>query len=498
MNMFVQEYTYFAMNYNDYDKVLTSKGYALKKSSLTMEQQQFIRQQLTVSPITNQKFGGTGSPFCVYFESKERFYLPRHWARNNLGPEEANALPEEHSLPSHITFQGKPFDYQETIVQKFLDAGANGLICVPCGKGKTFMALYIAYKLKQRFLVVVDKEFFLQQWKGEMEAFFPGLRIGILQGTKLETNPEKYDCTICMLQTLCQKDFPSSTFRSYGFTIFDECHHLGAAHFSQALLKVQTRYMLGLSATPTRDDGLSKVFTWYLGDPVYWEKTREADETVQVQILQYKTNDSAYNVEPVDYKGDVIMAKLLSQVVDCFDRTKKIVEIIEKYAKNDKNRRILVLSERKKHLETMENLLEKSGLKVGYYIGGMKADVREESGKESQVLLATYAMASEGMNIKTLNMVILASPRKKVEQSVGRILRQRVEERTCVPIIVDVVDSHGLYQGQYRKRRAFYKTCGYKIVNVGREDTTELDSVDENEAPESEKPVSSCGFVDDD
>ncbi len=486
------------MNYNEYDKVLTSKGYAIKKSALSTEQQQMIRQQLTVSPITNQKFGGTGSPFCVYFESKERFYLPRHWARANLGPEDASALPEEHFLPSHITFQGKPFDYQEHIVQTFMDAGANGLICVPCGKGKTFMALYIAYKLKQRFLVVVDKEFFLQQWKSEMEAFFPGLRIGILQGTKLETNPEKYDCTICMLQTLCQKDFPSSTFRSYGFTIFDECHHLGAAHFSQALLKVQTRYMLGLSATPTRDDGLSKVFTWYLGDPVYWEKTREADETVQVQVLQYKTNDSAYNVEPVDYKGDVIMAKLLSQVVDCFDRTKKIVEIIEKYAKHEKSRRILVLSERKKHLETMENLLEKSGLKVGYYIGGMKADVREESGKESQVLLATYAMASEGMNIKTLNMVILASPRKKVEQSVGRILRQRVEERTCAPIIVDVVDSHGLYQGQYRKRRAFYKTCGYKIVNVGREDTTELESVEDDEPIVSEKPVSSCGFVDDD
>ncbi len=486
------------MNYNDYDKVLTSKGYAVKKSSLTTEKQQMIRQQLTVCPITNQKFGGTGSPFCVYFESKDRLYLPRHWARENLGPEDANALPEEQFLPSHITFQGKPFDYQEHIVQTFMDAGANGLICVPCGKGKTFMALYIAYKLKQRFLVVVDKEFFLQQWKSEMEAFFPGLRIGILQGSKLETNPEKYDCTICMLQTLCQKDFPSATFRSYGFTIFDECHHLGAAHFSQALLKVQTRYMLGLSATPTRDDGLTKVFTWYLGNPVYWEKTREADETVQVQVLQYKTNDSAYNVEPVDYKGDVIMAKLLSQVVDCFDRTKKIVEIIEKYAKNDKSRRILVLSERKKHLETMENLLEKSGLKVGYYIGGMKADVREESGKESQVLLATYAMASEGMNIKTLNMVILASPRKKVEQSVGRILRQRVEERTCAPIIVDVVDSHGLYQGQYRKRRAFYKTCGYKIVNVGREDTTELESVEDVEPNEPEKPVSSCGFVDDD
>jgi hypothetical protein len=82
------------------------------------------------------------------------------------------------------------------------------------------------------------------------------------------------------------------------------------------------------------------------------------------------------------------------------------------------------------------------------------------------VLLATYSMASDALNIKTLNAVILASPRKRVEQSTGRILRQRPEERTIGPVIVDIIDVHDMYQGMWRKRAAYYKTCGYPVTHI--------------------------------
>lgn len=487
-------------NPNLFDRVLTAKGYAIKKSSLTAQQQQLLRQELTVAPQSTSRYVANGQPFAIYYESPQRFYIPRAYGNEKYGVAEYDALPEGDNLPDTLEFKGKPFDYQEAIIQKFVDANANGLICVPCGKGKTFMALAIAYRLRKRFLVIVDKEFLLNQWKGEMEVFFPGLRIGVLQGPRCEVEPEKYDVTLCMLQTLCQKDFPSSTFRTYGFAIFDECHHLGAAHFSRALLKIQTKYMLGLSATPTRDDGLTKVFEWYLGKPVYWEKVREADPTVTVRALQFKTENSMYSTEPVDYKGDVVMAKLLTQVVECEERTLMIVRCIRDLAA-DPNRRILVLSERKKHLERIEEILEvqKAGLMTGYYIGGMKEEVREHDGLHARVLLATYAMASEAMNIKSLNSVILASPRKKVEQSVGRILRQRPGERVCQPIILDIIDMHGLYQGQYRKRRAFYKACGYKIISqIWGSDESSEDSEDTDEEHSSKNTKVECGFVDDD
>jgi superfamily II DNA or RNA helicase len=279
---------------------------------------------------------------------------------------------------------------------------------------------------------------------------------------EVESRSVTYDCTIAMIQTLVQRDFQQDVFKQFGFTIFDECHHLGASNFSRALLKVQTKCMLGLSATPTRDDGLTKVFEWFLGKPVYWEKTREPDPQVEVRCIQFETEDPEYNQIPTDYKGEPVLARLLTKVVECEERNETIAEIIRELA-SDSRRRILVLSERISHLNAIEELLKDSNLTMSYYIGGMKEEEREAGAKVARILLASYAMASEAMNIKTLNTVVMASPRKKVEQSTGRILRVQKDQREVNPVIVDIVDSHGMYQGQWRKRAAYYKKCAYRI-----------------------------------
>jgi len=482
------------MDIRNLDRVLTAHGYAIKKTSLTPRTVQKLRKDLTVAPIVAPKFAmAAQTPFAVYTESPSRFYVPRAWAAETFGQAQAEAVPEGASLSkTAANFVGKPYDYQVAIIQTFIDKGANGLICVPCGRGKTFMALAIAARLGRRFLIVVDKEFLMNQWRGEITALLPGLRVGILQGDKLQTSVEEFDCTICMIQTLVQREFPEDTFRSYGFAIFDECHHLGAAHFSRALLKVQTKYMLGLSATPKRDDGLTKVFEWFLGKPVYWEKSREPDETVIVRCEQFTCDDAAYTEVPTDYRGEMIMARLLSRVVECIERTQKIAQIIKEICA-DPNRRVLVLSERIGHLKSIEELLGTSGLTMSYYVGGMKEAVREEGAKTARVLLASYAMASEAMNIKTLNAVLLASPRKKVEQSTGRILRTRIAERVVAPLIVDVVDVHGVYQGMWKKRLAYYKKCAYKIVFGAQLEV--MDSSDDDTATEQK---GSCLIDDDD
>ena len=514
------------------NRVLTAHGYAIKKSSLTPTSTQTLRKELTVSPTVNQKFvKAAGVPsFTVYTESQTRFYVPRCWAHDKYGPAEAESLPEGQPLRSELQFVGKPYDYQKAIVDQFFTAGANGLICVPCGRGKTFMAIWIAMRIGKKFMIIVDKEFLMNQWKGELESLVPGIQVGTLQedkcqvgeetivgkpktipelkelcrqkalkvgGTRedlvnrlkmadpefkeFETKKVVYDCTIAMIQTLVQRDFQQDLFKQFGFTIFDECHHLGAANFSRSLLKVQTKSMLGLSATPVRDDGLTKVFEWFLGKPVYWEKTREPDPHVEVRCIQFKTEDPDYNQIPTDYKGEPVLARLLTKVVECKERNETIAEIIRDLA-GDSRRRILVLSERISHLNTLEELLKESGLTMSYYIGGMKEDEREAGAATSRVLLASYAMASEAMNIKTLNTVIMASPRKKVEQSTGRILRVQKDQREVNPVIVDIVDSHGMYQGQWRKRAAYYKKCAYRIQYENQtQSETEDEKVNEEE-----------------
>ena len=472
-------------------RILTSHGYAVLKSSLSTELSASIRKQLTVKPATMSRFAAAAdNEFPVFLESSTRLYLPRMWAKENIGAADESVLCDGIALPNTLKFTGNPYDYQESIIKSFMDADANGLICVPCGKGKTFMALAIAFRLGRRFMVVVDKEFLLDQWAGEMKSLMPGIRIGRFQGTKIQVEPEEYDCTICMIQTIVQRQIPESVLRSYGFTIFDECHHLGAKHFSKILSKLQTKHMLGLSATPTREDGLTKVFEWHLGKPVYWEKTREADSTVTVEILRYKSDEAEYMETPVNFRGEVVMVHLLSQIVAFQKRNLFIADRLKELIQ-EPTRRILVLSGRIGHLNALEELMKPTGCVMGYYIGGMKTQVREEAAEKAQILWASYSMASEAMNIKTLNCVLMATPRKNIEQSTGRILRQRPQERTVAPLIIDVVDIHRPFQSQARERMSHYKKCGYKIKDLKK-------SVDVDEDIQRVVRATGYGFVEDD
>lgn len=507
------------MSANELNRILTTKGYSIRKSLLTAAETERIQTELRVMPKVNTKYMGKSAlealSFKLYRESPTRWYLPRAWATQVFGPPEQSLVPQGTDLRSDLIFKGKPYEYQEAIMSSFINAGANGLICVPCGKGKTFMALGIAAALKKRFLVIVDKEFLMNQWKGEMEALLPGIRIGIIQednkqigdieepalkepttaemkeklkelGLKVGGTKEvllarlqaaipgynekavketlQYDCSIGLIQTIVRRDFGPTDFESFGFTIFDECHHLGAQHFSKTLQRVQTAKMLGLSATPTREDGLTKVFTWFIGEPVYWEKTREPDPTVEVKGVNIVTKDEVYNTIPTDWRGETVTARLLGNVLGCVERNKKILEWILRLA-TEPRRRILILSERIGHLNAIEELVRAANttLTLSYYVGGMKEEVREAGATTSRIILASYAMASEAMNIKTLNTVMLVSPRKAVEQSTGRILRIRPDQREVPPIIVDFIDSHQMYQSQWRKRLEYYKKCSYQI-----------------------------------
>jgi superfamily II DNA or RNA helicase len=457
------------MSIQEKNCVLTCRGYAVKKSFLSEIQTQGLRSELTMTPKVMDKYQMAIQSFPVYAESKTRFYVPRQWGIKKFGEPEANIVSDGLELSKSITFSTKfpPHEFQKEIIESFIEKGGNGLICVPCGYGKTFMALNIAIKLSRRFLIVVDKEFLMNQWKSEIENFIVGARVGILQSNKIQVDSDKYDITICMIQTICRREFPDGFFEEYGFTIFDECHHLGASYFCQALKKIQTKYMLGLSATPDREDGLSSVFEYFLGDPVYKNTKRAPDKEAIVKAVWFNSEDPIYKDVPVNWRGEPITAKLLNQVAEYEPRNKKIMEIIEEYA-SDPDRFILILTDRISQLEWFEKALNNTNFVHGYYIGGMKQSKLDENADKCQILLATYQMASEAFSVKKLNTVILATPRKNVEQSTGRIFRQRIDERKVAPHIIDIIDSHDCHKRRWFVRQRFYKECQYTFQHVDR------------------------------
>ena len=144
-------------------------------------------------------------------------------------------------------------DNQKPVVKKFIKAAkevGGGVISVPCGFGKTVLALYLVAALKVKTIVIVHKEFLMDQWKERIEFFLPEARVGKIQGDVVKI--EDKDIVIGMLQSISMKDYPDDVFSSFGFVIYDECHHLGAEVFSRSLIKVGCKYTLGLSATLAR------------------------------------------------------------------------------------------------------------------------------------------------------------------------------------------------------------------------------------------------------
>lgn len=484
-------------------RILSHRGYAIRKDQLDETATAKMRKALTVKPNVAPGFSAGIDPFPIYYESKSRWYLPRFWGLENCGEPDGDARSAGLPLRPELAFNKTLRPEQLPIVDAFKAGDYNGLICVPCGYGKTFMAIWLACQLRKRFLVVVHQEFLLEQWRKELEGSIPGIRIGVLQQDKVQTGlmdrvaltvdeikvrlrarglplkgkrdellarlravePEEprveYDCCICMLQTVASRDWAADTFSGFGFTIFDECHHLGAEHFSKALMSIQTKHMLGLSATPERIDGLDNVFLWFIGPIRYQIKVREADDTVLVKVLKFTSADPAYADEPTDFRGEVCRPKLCNQLAEFGPRTLAICDELDPALRE--GRKLLILSDRRSHLEEFEKEFRARGFtSIGYYVGGMKTVDRDASATE-KIILATFTLAAEGMNVRDLNTVALVTPKSRIEQAVGRIFRLKKEERVFAPVIYDVHDIHPCLEGQYRKRLQFYDQCAYKV-----------------------------------
>jgi superfamily II DNA or RNA helicase len=225
--------------------------------------------------------------------------------------------------------------------------------------------------------------------------------------------------------------------------IVHNCHHLGSKTFSSIFYKVQTKYHLGLSATPDRKDGLSKVIYWFLGPQIVNIKRNTG-----IPSVKFLFNTEVYE-EKHNRIGKINLPEMLTDLTLKENRNKLIINLLLKLV--EQNRKILVLTHRRAHCDTLLQMLPE-GL-AGKYLGGMKKKERDST-KEQKIILGTYQASGEGFDVLELDTLIMATPKSDVDQAIGRILRQKnVNE----PIIYDIVDSFSVFKGQYYKRRKFYK-----------------------------------------
>jgi len=443
---------------------LGPRGYTLSKKEFTADELALLRKELTVKPFTLGSPMAVEKSFPAYRESDTRLYVPRYFGEKRFGAPQQWKLPPGQDI--RLEFQGQLRDYQAPVVDKFLrhciDGRQGGLLELYCAWGKTSSALFIASQLKKKTLVIVHKEFLMNQWIERIGQFLPSARIGKIQGQTMDVDGK--DIVLCMLQSLVLKEYPTSLFESFGFTIIDEVHHISSESFSNALFKVVTPYMLGLSATMDRKDGTTKVFKMFLGEVVHKAVRDGDDDNVQVRCIRYENDDPEFNETVYDFRGNPQFSTMITKLCEYNRRSEFLLRVIhDMLQENGGKQQIMVLAHNRNLLTYIHDAIQhRQWATVGYYVGGMK-EAALKATESKRVVVATYQMASEGLDIKTLSSVIFCTPKTSIEQSVGRILR---EKRSHQSIVVDVVDKHDIFQKQWWKRRRFYKSQGYKIVET--------------------------------
>jgi superfamily II DNA or RNA helicase len=443
-------------------KVLSNHGYKIIKKDYSSTEIKEIKDELTVKPRTFTKTKQNEHKFPVFLESPKKLYLPRFYAQNKLGEPDENKILD--GTPISISFKGDLREEQKPIEEVYLKnayENGGGIISLRCGGGKTVLSLHIISVLKVKTLVVVHKDFLMTQWRDRILEFLPGARIGKIQQNTIDI--EDKDIVLAMVQSLSMKEYDEGTFDSFGLVVYDECHHLGAEVFQKSMAKVASKYSLGLSATPKRKDGLTKVFEWFIGPIVFSQKTKNKDYA-EVQLIPFECEDISYNKIELNFRREPCMPKMINNICNYLPRTQIIVDLIKKY--NQLGRTILILSDRRGHLQTLYDLL--SDYSRGFYVGGMKPNELRES-QTKDILLATFSMASEGMDIPSLDTVILSSPKSDVEQSVGRIFRKKACDRKFHPLIIDIQDEFSSFEKQCQKRITFYRKMNFTLFKNDEE-----------------------------
>ena len=317
-------------------------------------------------------------------------------------------------------------------------------ICVaPPGFGKTLIGAKMIEERGVNTLVLVNKNMLLDQWIERFVNYFGYTKkeIGFLGKGKNKLNGE---LDVATMQSL--KNNPDLIL-DYSFVIVDECHHIPAVTFEQIVKQFHGEYILGLSATPNRKDGLQPILYQQLGEIAYEHKKK------RVMTHRLKLVDTLFDSTSDNF------TTIINEL--CQDQRRN--ELILDEIKAVQDRKTLVLTDRIEHINLLEELLQREGIRYLSIHGSLnkKEQVERMSQVESHtLLLATTSFFGEGIDFPHLNTIIFATPISyygRLVQYLGRIGRDGQE---CLAI--DLLDSkHGMLYSAYKKRLEGYKQMHY-------------------------------------
>lgn len=368
-----------------------------------------------------------------------------------------------------VSFNGHLTDQQLSSVKE-LKKSDIGILCAPPGSGKTVMGCALIAERKVPTLILVHRQPLLEQWIDRASTFLgiPPKEIGVLRGTKKKLTGR---IDIAMLQSLTRKEDLSDLVDNYAQIIIDECHHIPATSFEDIMRQIPARYVVGLTATPYRKDGLEKILFQQCG-PIRHEMAAIDGGLLTKAVLVTETGFRC----PDEFGPMPGYTTLLQQLTLDQNRNKKIAESALSAIREEKFP--LLISDRKEHLDLLSEMIGAEVVAESFEIikivGDLtakqrrmareKVDELKAQGKRV-LLIATSSLIGEGFDLPELDTLILATPLSfegRMIQYAGRIHRL-AEGKSSVKILDFVDASNPMLLKMYRSRKKAYRKMGYEI-----------------------------------
>ncbi|MDZ7642486.1 MAG: DEAD/DEAH box helicase [Desulfurivibrio sp.] len=341
-----------------------------------------------------------------------------------------------------LNFQGELRPYQEEARADILSRDF-GILEAGTGSGKTVVACGIIAARQQPTIILVHTKELLYQWADRIQQFL-GYQPGLLGDGQREIKP----LTVAIVNSARSRlaELPGH----FGQLCVDECHRVPAALFTDVVTAFDCRYMLGLSATAYRRDGLTRLINYYLGERVHRIETDELQRSGAILKAELIQRPTAFRYP---YRGNY--QALLKALTGDRERNRLIAGDIAAEAAEPGT--ILVVSDRVQHCETLAARLAELGVSNRALTGATPAEERNQLVKDLQqgevrVLISTVQLIGEGFDCPGLRCLFLTTPIKftgRLLQVVGRILRPAADKK---PRVYDYVDPVGVlgYSAQSR------------------------------------------------
>jgi len=435
----------------------------IKKQELSPKTISFIKEELNIfnkEYMVKKRLGKSIFKIEKYFnliqDNKDEIILPRGFLdklANYFKKEKISyKINEEYKKHKNIKFKSdiKLRNEQKKILS-IIKNKTNGIIISPPGSGKTIIALELITKLGLPTLILVNRNQLLSQWIERTEQFLgiPKIQIGVIGGIKKKIGKE---ITIATLQSLGRYKNLAEIYDTFGVIIVDECHHIPAKTYRELISSFKSKYLFGLTATHERKHGTEKITEYMIGPIVAEMKEMDVSNERTFEVTIYPTK----MIIPFRYKIDhyEILAKVIS-----FDSSRNELISMAILKEIKAKRKVLVLTERKEHIEVLNLYLRKEieTIAISGDNGAHSRKIKCDQIKAGnfQVLLATGQLLGEGFDVHNIDTIVLVFPfsfEGKLIQYIGRLRGEGVKH------IIDFHDEKVEFlDRQFKKRNSFYK-----------------------------------------